>query len=74
MTFQVIVEPENGQFVTYVPALEFASTYGSTREQALQRTQELIAGYLEVAAKEGLRVELPVGDRKAELIEIAIPA
>ena len=74
MPFQVIVERENGQFVTYVPALEFASTYGSTREQALQRTQELIAGYLEAATKEGLRVEVPVGDRKAELIEIAIPA
>jgi predicted RNase H-like HicB family nuclease len=46
-TWQVIVEEDDGQFVTYVPALDFASTHGPTRDIALERTQEMIAGYLE---------------------------
>jgi predicted RNase H-like HicB family nuclease len=47
VNFQVIIKPEDGRFVTFVPALDFASTYGPTRESALERTQEMIAGYLE---------------------------
>ena len=50
-SFQVIVEPEDGVYVTYVPALDFASTFGPTSEAALERTRELIAGYLEAAQK-----------------------
>jgi predicted RNase H-like HicB family nuclease len=52
-TFQVIVEPEDGAFMTYVPALDFASTDGPTRDVALDRTREMIAGYLEAAEQDG---------------------
>jgi predicted RNase H-like HicB family nuclease len=72
-TFQVIVELEDGSFVTYVPALDFASTYGATRDEALARTRELIVGYLEAARKEGITLDLPP-DHRAELIDLAVSA
>ena len=36
-SFQAIVEPEDGVFVTYVPALDFASTFGAPRGEALDQ-------------------------------------
>lgn len=52
--FAVILEfdPDDDVWVTYVPSLGHLSTYGKTRDEALQQTREAIAGYLEVAAKE----------------------
>jgi predicted RNase H-like HicB family nuclease len=41
--------------VTHVPALDYLSTYGDTREAALESTREAIIGYLEAAAKDGIR-------------------
>lgn len=70
MNFQVIVEPEDGVFVTYVPALDFASTYGSTRAEALSRTEELIRGYIEAAKKEG--IPLTFTDDRAELVDLSL--
>jgi predicted RNase H-like HicB family nuclease len=57
-------------WVTYVPALDFLSTYGDTREEALDNTKEAITGYLEAAAKEGLPV--PAGDAPAEVIDVEV--
>jgi predicted RNase H-like HicB family nuclease len=71
MTYQVIVEPEDGVFVTYVPALDFASTFGPTREVALERTRELIVGYLEAARKDGIDVPAP-DEHRTELVDVAI--
>jgi predicted RNase H-like HicB family nuclease len=73
-TFQVIVEPEDGVFVTYVPALDFASTHGPTREEALDRTREMIAGYLEAADKEGIVIDVPPAGQRAELVDLAVSA
>ncbi len=73
-TFQVIVEPEGGVFVTYVPALGFASTHGATRAEALERTRELIVGYLEAAEREGIPVEIPPPNHHAEIVELPISA
>jgi predicted RNase H-like HicB family nuclease len=58
-------------WVTYVPALDFLSTYGETKETALAHTREAIVGYLEASAKEGLPV--PSGATEAELVCIDIP-
>jgi antitoxin HicB len=51
--FQIVLEwdAEDGVWVTYVPALNYLSTYGDTREEALANTQEAIVGYFEAAAK-----------------------
>ena len=60
--FKVLVEwdPEERVWITYEPSLGHLSTYGATREEALNQTREAILGYLEAAAKEGLTV--PSGD------------
>jgi predicted RNase H-like HicB family nuclease len=41
-------------WVTHVPAVGGLSSYGDTREDALESTREAIVGYLEAAAKDGI--------------------
>ena len=55
-SFQVVLEwdSEEKLWVTYVPAFDFLSTFGETREEAIENTREAILGYLEAASKEGL--------------------
>jgi predicted RNase H-like HicB family nuclease len=72
VTYPVVMEQQDGQFVTYVPALDFASTFGETREEALERTRELIVGYLEAAEKDGIAVAPPIGDTHIEQISVAL--
>ena len=69
-TYPIVIEEQDGEFVTYVPALDFASTHGNTRDEALQRTRELIVGYLEFAEKEGL--PLPVAASRTEIAELTV--
>jgi len=56
-------DPEAAAWVTYVPALDHLSTFGETRDEALENTREAILGYLEAAAREGL--DVPEGDAEA---------
>lgn len=66
-------DPTDRVWVSYVPTLEWISTFGETREEAIKRTREAVLGYLEAAAKEGL--DIPPGDGEAELaaVEVAVP-
>ena len=57
-------------WVACVPTLNWLSTFGDTREEALEQVREAIVGYLEAAAKEGL--EVPYGDDEAELTSVEI--
>jgi predicted RNase H-like HicB family nuclease len=70
--FQVLIEydPDEQVWVTYVPALDHLSTFGATRDEALDQTREAILGYLEAAAKEGLSV--PAEAPPAELVDLEI--
>ena len=70
--FQVVVQYDTDEkvWVTYVPVLDQLSTFGSTRDEALEHTRETILGYLEAAAKEG--IELTVKQTPTELVEIAV--
>ena len=70
--FQVILEwdPDDKMWVTFVPALNYLSTFGETREEALEYTKEAIVGYLEAAAKEGIPV--PENDTEAELVKVEV--
>ena len=70
VTYPIVIEEQDGEFVTYVPALDFASTHGDTRDEALERTHELIVGYLEFAAKEGLPVPPPAS--RTEIAEVTV--
>ena len=47
-------------WVAYIPTLNWLSTYGETREEALEQATEAALGYLEAAAKEG--IEVPPAD------------
>ena len=71
-SFQVVLEwdPEENVWVTYVPTLDFLSTYGETKEEAITNTREAILGYMEAAAKEGLPV--PSVDAEAEMVCIDV--
>ena len=54
--FHVLLEwdAEEDVWVTYVPTLNGLSTFGETREEALNQTREAILGYLEAAEREGI--------------------
>ena len=60
-------------WVAYVPTLNWLSTYGKTRQEALKQAREAILGYLEAAEKEG--IEVPSNDSEAELasVDVALP-
>jgi predicted RNase H-like HicB family nuclease len=70
--FKVVVEwdAEESVWVTYVPALNHLSTYGETRDEALEQTREAIVEYLEVAEAEGIPV--PELDSDIEVIEVEV--
>ena len=70
--FKVLIEwdPESQLWVTYVPSLDSLSTFGESREEALENTREAIIGYFEAAAKEGLPV--PPADSETELVDLEI--
>lgn len=72
--FHVLVEwdADDEVWVTYVPALGHLSTYGETREEALELTHEAVVGYLEAAAKE--RLPVPPGDAPLDVVEIEVAA
>jgi predicted RNase H-like HicB family nuclease len=63
-------DPTARVWVAFVPSLDSLSTYGETREEALEQTREAILGYLEAAAKEGL----PVSETNAEpeVVEVEV--
>ena len=69
--FQVVLEwdPADRVWVSLVPALNDLSTFGETRQEALDRTREAILGYLEAATKEG--IEVPEGSA-VELVELEV--
>ena len=71
-TFTVLLEwdAEDHVWVTAVPALNFLSTYGDTREEALQQTREAIIGYIETARDEG--IVLPAANENAELVQVEV--
>jgi len=70
--FKVILEfdAEDQAWVTYVPSLDYLSTYGETRDEALQNTREAIIGYLEAAEKAG--IPIPAANRPTEVVELEV--
>jgi predicted RNase H-like HicB family nuclease len=70
--YGVLIEwdPSAQAWVTFVPSLDLLSTYGDTREEALEQTREAILGYLQAAAKEGL--PMPEADAEPEVVEVEV--
>ena len=71
-SFQVILEwdPRDRVWVTHVPALGDISTFGESREEALDQTREAILGYLEAAAKGG--IDVPATAAEVELVQLDV--
>ena len=70
--FKVLLEwdQEESVWVTYVPALNHLSTFGKTREEALEQTREAILGYFEAATKESL--PLAIQEPELELLDLDV--
>jgi predicted RNase H-like HicB family nuclease len=43
-------------WVSFVPALNWLSTFGETRAEALMYTQEAVEGYIETSVQEGIEI------------------
>lgn len=74
--FSVIVEwdAEDDVWVAQVPALDHLSTYGETRQAALDHTREAILGYLEAAGKAGVPVPRTGGPEPSIVeFEVSLP-
>jgi predicted RNase H-like HicB family nuclease len=71
-SFQIVLEWDSDDrvWVTHVPALDDLSTFGETREEALEQTRDAILGYLEAAAKEG--IEVPDSASAVELVQLDV--
>lgn len=70
--FKVLLErdPESRVWVTYVPSPKNISTYGDTKEEALEKTTVAILWYFEAVGKEGL--SLPLGEFETELVDLEV--
>lgn len=70
--FSVVVEWDSDDkvWVTHVPALGGLSSYGDTRDAALESTREAIAGYLEAAAKDS--IPLPHSGPEPSIVELEV--
>lgn len=73
--FKVLLEWDTDEevWVTHVPTLGHLSTYGATREDALERTREAVIGYLEAASKEGIPVPPPGTETEVVELEVSAP-
>ncbi|MDO8472977.1 MAG: type II toxin-antitoxin system HicB family antitoxin [Dehalococcoidia bacterium] len=65
-------DPSDRVWVSCVPSLDWISTFGETRKEAIERTREAVLGFIEAAAKEGL--DIAPGDGEAELAAVEVSA
>jgi predicted RNase H-like HicB family nuclease len=70
--YNVLLEwdPDDETWISYVPDLNYLSSFGDTRTEALSNTREAILGYLEAAAKEGIAV--PDASHPTELVDLVV--
>jgi len=71
LEYKVVLEydPAEECWVTFVPSLDDISTWGKSKEEALENTREAITGYLEALRKEGL--PLPP-KRSVEIADVVV--
>jgi antitoxin HicB len=55
IVFELQSEPEGG-YTIFVPSLPGCISYGNTFEQAIEMIKDAMAGWLEVARKEGIPI------------------
>ena len=55
-TFEVLLEPDDGGFHVWCPALKGCHSYGETREEALANVRDAMEGWLLGAAELGVQI------------------
>jgi len=56
MSYEVLLEYNEGYYTVTVPALPGCITQGRTKEEALDHAKEAMQGYLECLQKDGLAI------------------
>lgn len=67
LEFEVLMEPDEGAFHVWCPALKGCHSFGATREEALDHVREAIEGWLLTADELGLAIP----DR--DTVKVTIP-
>jgi antitoxin HicB len=75
--YTVIFEPaEEGGYVVHIPALHGAATQGETLDEAREMAKDLIIGYLEALAKDGIPAPVeelgPLIEPVHKIVEVAV--
>jgi predicted RNase H-like HicB family nuclease len=73
-TFKVVVEPDEDQWRAYVPALEAqgASTWGYTREEALQNIREVLEMIAAEFVEEGKPLPSDIPTSEEPLVAVTV--
>jgi predicted RNase H-like HicB family nuclease len=73
-TFRVVVEPDEDRWRAYSPALEAygASTWGCTREEALQHIREVLEMIAAELVEEGKSVPRDVSVSEEPLVAVTV--
>jgi predicted RNase H-like HicB family nuclease len=70
ITVKLEWDPETRHWMTFIPELNKLSTFGKTREEALEHTRDLLRGYLETCQAHALR--LPLTQKQIQEIRAAV--
>jgi predicted RNase H-like HicB family nuclease len=72
--FTVVIEPDDGQFHAYVPALPGCHTFGATVEEARTNIAEAIQLHIECMAADGEAMPVEHEPMFITRLSVAVPA
>ena len=70
--FTVIIEPDNGSYHAYVPALKGCHTFGDTLEEAQANIVEAMQLHLESILEDGEEVPGDIGSLMIQRLTVAV--
>jgi len=70
--FTVIIEPDNGSYHAYVPALKGCHTFGDTLEEAQTNIIEAIQLHLESMLEDGEEIPEDIGSLMIQRLTVAV--
>ena len=70
--FTVIIEPDNGSYHAYVPALKGCHTFGDTLEEARTNIVEAIQLHLESMLEDGEEIPEDIGSLTIQRLTVAV--
>jgi len=74
VNFSVWLEYDRDEnvWVTHVPVLSDLSTFGSTKDEAVARTEEAIRGYIVAARREGIEIPRIAAPIETATVDVAV--